>query len=214
MNEYDNLFIYVQNFEEWIEKEQLNRHEYKNQLAVLYSLSKELKVKNKIQDILKDNLNIENPIENKLKVLPKGGIKGLMYYKSIIAQNNKLNLTIDISIDPKGILNKLNNEERNKICKLIGIYYDNAIEAAKESRKKNILIEIYELSNKVNIVFSNTFKKTSLITNKELKGVSTKGKGRGNGLFFAKKIINNNNFLYEKSEIIDHYYIETLTIIK
>ena len=34
-SEYESLFSYVQNFEDWIEKEQLNRHEYKNQLAVL-----------------------------------------------------------------------------------------------------------------------------------------------------------------------------------
>ena len=34
-DDYDNLFNYIQNFEDWIEKEQLNRHEYKNQLAVL-----------------------------------------------------------------------------------------------------------------------------------------------------------------------------------
>ena len=27
-DDYDNLFQYIQNFEDWIEKEQLNRHEY------------------------------------------------------------------------------------------------------------------------------------------------------------------------------------------
>ncbi len=45
VTEYDLLFTYIQNFEEWIEKEQLNRHEYKNQLAVLRCLTKEKKVK-------------------------------------------------------------------------------------------------------------------------------------------------------------------------
>lgn len=38
LNEYDSLFTHIQTFEEWIEREQLNRHEYKNQLAVLLSL--------------------------------------------------------------------------------------------------------------------------------------------------------------------------------
>ena len=38
-NEYDILLSNVQTFEDWIEKEQFNRHEYKNQLAVLYALS-------------------------------------------------------------------------------------------------------------------------------------------------------------------------------
>ena len=36
-----HLFSYVyKHFEDWIEKEQLNRHEYKNQLAVLRCLTK------------------------------------------------------------------------------------------------------------------------------------------------------------------------------
>ena len=41
--EYDNLFSYVQTFEDWIEKEQLNRHEYKNQLAVIRCITKDKK---------------------------------------------------------------------------------------------------------------------------------------------------------------------------
>lgn len=79
--EYENLFTYVQNFEDWIEKEQLNRHEYKNQLAVLRCLTSEKKVKDKIDEILEDSINIEGQVVHQLKMLPKGGIKGLMYYK-------------------------------------------------------------------------------------------------------------------------------------
>ena len=45
-DEYDTLFSYVQNFEDWIEKEQLNNHEYKNQLAVIRSITKDKKVIN------------------------------------------------------------------------------------------------------------------------------------------------------------------------
>lgn len=58
--EYDTLFKYIQTFEDWIEKEQLNRHEYKNQLAVLRCLTKDKKVKDKIDEILEDNINIED----------------------------------------------------------------------------------------------------------------------------------------------------------
>ena len=29
-SDYEILFTYIQTFEDWIEKEQLNRHEYKN----------------------------------------------------------------------------------------------------------------------------------------------------------------------------------------
>lgn len=110
VNEYDSLFSYIQNFEDWIEKEQLNRHEYKNQLAVLRCLTKEKKVKNKIDEILEDNINIEDQEVTQLKRLPKGGIKGLMYYKAALAQKNKINLTTDVSIDLNSTLTKLSEK--------------------------------------------------------------------------------------------------------
>ena len=212
--DYDNLFKYIQNFEEWIEKEQLNRHEYKNQLAVLRTLSKDKQVKNKINEILEDNINLEGEIINQLKKLPKGGIKGLMYYKLVIAQKNKINLVVDVSIKKKSVLNNLTEKQISDLCKLIGIYFDNAIEAAKETKKKRVLIEIYELKDKVNIVFSNTFKKENNFDNRNKKGISTKGEGHGNGLYFANKVISKNKWLEEKQKIIDDYYIEQVSIIK
>lgn len=213
-NEYDSLFTYIQNFEDWIEKEQLNRHEYKNQLAVIRCLTKEKKVKNKIDEILEDNINIEDQAVTNLRKLPKGGIKGLMYYKSALAQKQKIHLTTDVSINEKGILSKLSEKDIRVLCKLTGIYFDNAIEAAAESRKKNLTIEVYELNDKVSFVFSNTFKKHKNMKDRNKKGISSKGEGRGNGLYFASKLIKENAWLEEKQEIIDNYYIQQLSIKK
>lgn len=213
-NEYDSLFSYVQNFEDWIEKEQLNRHEYKNQLAVLRCLTKEKKVKDKIDEILEDSINIEGQAVTNLKNLPKGGIKGLMYYKAAIAQKHKINLTTDVSLESKGLLTKLSEKDIRILCKLIGIYFDNAIEASAESRKKNLTIEVYELKDKVTFVFSNTFKRHKNMKDRNKKGVSSKGEGRGNGLYFASKLISENDWLESRQDIIDGYYIEQLTIKK
>lgn len=213
-NEYDILLQNVQTFEEWIEREQFIRHEYKNQLAILYAMSTEKDVKNKIQEIINQNLNIKNEVVNNLRELPKGGLKGLLYYKTILAEKNKLKITVDVSIKHRGILNKLNKEKISTLAKLIGIFYDNAIDAAKESKKKILLLEIYELKNRINIVISNTYKKSSLIENHIEKGISSKGKGHGNGLYYASKILKENNWIEEKQEVIDNYYIETITIKK
>lgn len=212
--EYDNLFTYVQNFEDWIEKEQCNRHEYKNQLAVLRCLTKESNVKDKIDEILDDNINIEGAIVHQLKALPKGGLKGLMYYKAAIAQKRKMKLTVNVSIENESLLKKLSEKEIKILCKLIGIYFDNAIEAAEETRKKDILIEVYELKDKVNIVFSNTFKQHKNFNDRNKKGVSSKGEGHGNGLYFASKLISTNDWLEDRQDVIDGYYIEQLTIKK
>lgn len=213
-DDYENLFHYVKVFEDWIEDEQLIRHEYKNQLAVLRCLTKEKKVKNKIDEIISDTINIDNHIINQLKNLPSGGLKGLLYYKIAVARNNDINIEVDVSQDASPVLNTLNQDELKTISKLIGIYCDNAIEAAKETKKKIILIEIYEINNIANIVISNTCKENKVLLNRYDKGVSTKGKGRGNGLYFAKKMLTKNTWIEESQEIIDGYYIETLKITK
>ena len=212
--EYDNLFSYVQNFEEWIEREQFNRHEYKNQLAVLRYLSKDKKVKEKIDEILQENINLEGDIISKLKDLPRGGIKGLIYYKIIIAQKNNIRLTVDISLKDNNSLGKLSEQKIKDLCKLIGVYFDNAIEAARETRKKQILIEIYELDSIIKFIFSNTFKKNKEIARRNEKGYSTKGNGRGNGLYFASKLISKNNWITQNQKIIDNYYIQEIIIYK
>lgn len=212
--EYENLFIYVQNFEDWIEKEQLNRHEYKNQLAVLRCLTSEKKVKDKIDDILEDSINIEGEVVHQLKSLPKGGIKGLMYYKAAIAQKNKIDLTVDVSLELHSLLSKLPEKDVKVLCRLIGIYFDNAIEAARETRKKKVLVEVYEIKDHVTFVFSNTFKKPKNFDDRNKKGVSSKGAGHGNGLYFASKLISENPWLGQRQEIIDKYYIQEITINK
>ena len=211
--EYDVLLSSVVEFEDWIEKEQFMRHEYKNQLAVLYAMTKENAIKDKINEMLEHNIKIEDTTVKTLKEIPKGGLKGLLYYKIIIAQKCKIKLTIDISMGKKKILSSLSKEKKSELSKVIGIFFDNAIEAAKESRKKIIVLEIYELKDKLNIVISNTYKKNSIITNNE-RGLSSKGSNRGNGLFFAKEVVKKNPWIFTKKEIIDNYYIVTITINK
>lgn len=211
-DEYDSLFEYIQNFEEWIEKEQLNRHEYKNQLAVLRTAAKDKKVKTKIDEILDDNINIEDEVVNKLKDLPKGGLKGLMYYKAAIAKKKKINLVVDVSLKSNSKLKKLDESQMKTICKLIGIYFDNAIEASAETRNKYLLLEVYELKDKINIVISNSFIMSENFSDRNKKGISTKGEGRGNGLYYANNILSKNKWLESKQEVIDDYYIQTLSI--
>lgn len=213
-DKYDSMFSYVQHFEDLIEKESLNEHEYKNQLAVLRCLTKEKKVKEKIDEILEDSINIEEGIIGQLKQLPKGGIKGLMYYKVALGQKQKIKITVDVSLETKSSLNKLSEKDMRVLCKLIGIYLDNAIEAASETYRKKLLIEIYELPTKVCFVFSNTFKDGINFNERNKKGITTKGEGHGNGLYFASKLIEENDWLESKQDIVDNYYIQQLIIHK
>lgn len=208
---YDSLFNYVQTFEDWVEKEQLNRHEYKNQLAVIRSITANKKVHKKIDEILNENINVEDSIINELKYLPNGGLKGLLYYKAIVATKKGVIFTINVSLKSKKI-NKLSNENIKTLCKLLGIYLDNAIEASAEASTKRILLEIYNIKDEINIVISNTFNNKIDIEKIHTKGFSTKGKNRGNGLYFAQKLVSKSKNINTSQKIIDDYYIQTIKI--
>lgn len=137
-----------------------------------------------------------------------------MYYKAAIAQKNKIDLTVDVSLELPSLLSKLPKKDVKVLCRLIGIYFDNAIEAARETRKKKVLVEVYEIKDHVTFVFSNTFKKPKNFNERNKKGVSSKGAGHGNGLYFASKLISENPWLSQRQEVIDKYYIQEITITK
>lgn len=212
VNEYENLHKYVQVFENWIENEQLTRHEYKNQLAVIRAMTKEKKVKDKIDSLIKTTINLNEDVVESLRYIPSGGLKGLLYYKLAIAADHKISTTIDVSKKVEKKLKKLKEDQIKDISKLIGIYFDNAIEGTSGLRKKQITLEIYEIDNKVNFVISNTFNKKSIIKNNNEKGISSKGLNRGNGLYFAKKIIDKSKYLNQQQAIINNFYIQKIIL--
>ena len=215
VNRYDQLFEYVQTFEEWMDNESMNIHESKNQLATLRDIVKRnKKAVEYIDDIIKERINTEGKNFQKLKYIPKGGLKGLLYYKITIAENNDISLFIDVSKDIGENLVKLNIDENKMLCRFVGIFFDNAIEAAKDSQKKMISCEIYVSGGNIIIAISNTFSGTVELEKVNQNGYSTKGKGRGKGLYLANKFSKNYDVFSLESRIINDYYVQKITIKK
>lgn len=210
--EYDDLFENVKIFEDWIEKEQFIRHEYRNQLAVLRALTNQKKVKDKIDSINDEMINIDDNFVHALSGLPNGGIKGILYYKIAVARNKNVNIDIDIGCYVDEKIKKLSDAQMSTLTKLIGVYCDNAIEASENTKNKIVTIEIYCLDNILNIVVSNTFNTNEDITNRNEKGVSTKGTNRGKGLYFANKLLSKSNWIDQEQRIINNIYVQKLLI--
>lgn len=211
-NEYDVLVNCVQNFESWIEDEQVTRHELKNQLAGLQLETNDKKVKEEIEKILKVQTMVSEKTVNQLKGIPKGGIKGIIYYKITIANQQDIEVVTDVNKNVKKILSKLDASINKELSKLIGIYFDNAIEAAAQSIEKKISLEIYLLKDKVNFVFSNSFAGKVNPNKIKQKGYTTKGKGHGNGLHYAQNIIKKNKLLSQETNVINNYYFVKLML--
>ena len=207
------ICIIIQNYEDWITKEQLNIHENKNQLILIRDMVKNnKKAYDYINGILKDDFVLEDKWIGQLVNIPKGGLKGLLYYKLITIEKNNLNFCVDISKNAKSKLQKIEKDQLKDISHIIGIYIDNAIESSIKSKKKMFTLEIYCIKKELNIVITNSFDEKIEISKINTKGYSTKGKGRGKGLYFVSKIKEKNPNIKTKTNIINEYFVQRIII--
>lgn len=210
--EYNIIFKYIQTFEDWIDNEQMYRHELKNNLSIIRNMTNNKKIIKKIDDMLKFSIILdENDIEC-LKDIPKGGLKGLIYYKIALAKNNNINLTIEISPKVTKTLKKITDKDLKQICIVLGIYIDNAMEAAIKSKKKNVTLEIYESNNQLTFVISNTYEELVSINKMNFDGYTTKGEGHGRGLYYVNKLLAKSKKLYSEQMFLNNYFIQKLFI--
>ena len=100
------------------------------------------------------------------------------------------------------------------ICKIVGIFLDNAIEEVDTIEDKYIVIEMYYNDEIFTISITNTFDNTK--DKKEIykAGVSTKGGNHGYGLSLVKKIVKSNDKLKTHNEITEDEFIQVLEIYK
>lgn len=216
--EYDQLLSYVKVYEDEIEEKSKNQHEHNNQLIVIKNL---INSRNKKAiEYIDKQLNSEIRSEDrswlgKLKYVPQGGLKGLIYYK--IQEMLKNNVTIFVDISPQ--LQELNNNENlNKyledISKIVGVYLDNAIQAVNELPEKYIILEFYLEDSYIVFSLSNNYKSKINFDEVDIEGYTTKGYGHGYGLSLVKDILSKNNNLAQRREMNGIYYVQKLYIKK
>lgn len=209
---FDDLYEYVQTMEESLDNEQMNIHEYKNQLSVIRSMTNNKKIKDYI-DSLVDECPDDAKWNTELKNLPKCGLKGLLHYKLACAAKKNLNVLITVSPDTAPVIKSLSLEDMKQLSRLVGIYMDNAMEAALDTEKKNVALEIYKIKDTINIVISNSANidesKVKMIGK---KGFTSKGKGHGRGTYLAKKMLLHNKKFSASNSVVKDYYIERIII--
>lgn len=217
--EYDNLIDFVKEYEMIIENQRIDRHENKNTLvnikSKLIDKSKRNDIIEYIDSILKEKTTFSKEKYAKLGYLPSNGLKGLFYYKIDHAENMGIKVSISIPKDvSKSLLYDLKGNDYKELCKIIGVYLDNAIEASIISDDKNIGIEIYNRQDYVSVIISNSYCGEIDEVSINKTGYSTKGSGRGYGLSLVNKIIKSNPIFENETNVTPKLYIQKLTIKK
>lgn len=213
VEKYDTLFDYFSEIAESIDDLNLTTHEYKNQIAIVgnYIENKKYKEAKEYINDISNSINKDEGLLVNLTDIPTGGLKGLLYYKIIVAKNQKVEVVLDVGKNIKPLFKELTDKESKIITRIIGVYIDNAISASSK-KNKTVNVEIYNLNDCLNFVISNRVDKNFDISKLGKKGFTTKGKGHGQGLYLTNKLINRNSWLIKENKFVNNYYISKLTV--
>ena len=213
---YDDLLTVMKNYESDIEEQRTINHETKNELLTIRSKLSDEKDKDLcsyVDSIIGDKKSVKSAKFSKFKYLPSNGLKGFFYYKFIEAEQREIKVSLNISKQVENsCLGDMKTKDFKDLTRIIGVYLDNAIEAASASKDKKLGIEIYVVKDVVQIIISNTYDN---VIEKDKVGnerYSTKGKNRGHGLLLVKRILNENNRITSETKITDSLYIQTIKI--
>ena len=214
---YDSLIEFMNSYEKKIDELRIQGHENKNQLLNIKSKiidkDKSKNIIEYIDSILNEKVQLDKGKYSKLKYLPSNGFKGMFYYK--ISKAEKLGVKISVNVSAgikKSVLHNMNAEDYKQLCRIIGVYLDNAIEASAISNEKLLGIEIYLNNNDVEIIISNSYLGEVDTKNVNEKGYSTKGKNRGYGLPLVKNILEHSDIFSSETITCNDIYTQKLNI--
>ncbi len=212
---YQQLASYSNVTTKLLEDYRIVSHEHKNQLSIIRGMVDDSN--SELIAYIDNLLNKRNIIKyqwaNQLNNLPITGLKGLLNYKLIEMESKKININISISKDiAKSKLNKLTAKQKDELYSIMGIYLDNAIEAAKMSKKKEVSLEIYKDKRDVVIILANTYSGKINLAKIDDYGYTTKGKNHGIGLHIVKRILEENNIFSQNRTLFEEYYIQELRV--
>lgn len=210
------MLNYVTKYEKIITAQGKTNHEFKNQLMVIrgYAQMNSNKIIDYIDEIVEDsNKAGSSYLISQLNNFPDGGIKGLLYYKLSIMEDENIKYSINVEKGVKTKLKTLSTNNYKNITKILGVLLDNAIDASKKSKHKKIDISV--IKDKKNIIFKiyNTYK-GKIDIDKVGTGYTSKGKGHGYGLRLVKDIINEDKLFNISHNLEDNYFVSSLFIKK
>lgn len=202
-------------YENMMTKYRVANHENKNLLLTVRAMAvnEEKNIPDYIDSIIENKYEDDEKLLFEMGVIPTGGLRATIYSEILKIKENKIdyNLNIDRKISTIDLI-ELDTNTIIDICKVLGVFIDNSIEAVKRLKQKYINIDMYIIDNKLCIKVSNNFSGKIDISRINDEGYTTKGKGHGYGLPLVKEIINNNSNLEHETELNKKVFSQILKI--
>lgn len=199
---YETSINSLMEYEKIMSRYKVDNHENKNQLLTIRNMIKtnDDKTIDYIDRILQNKIKDNEFIFNKTAKIPEGGLRATIYSKVCKMYDMKIDYVLDISRDIKTVdLINLCDDTILNVCKVLGVFLDNAIEAVENLSDKRIIIEIYREDNFLCIDITNNYEGSINMDKLYEMGYTTKGDNHGYGLALVCEILKtDNNILNEQ----------------
>lgn len=215
IQEIDNYYKYTVRIEKINNDMRKFRHDYVNILLSMSEFIRDDDMKglktyfdNNITP-LKDNIQTKSFKINGIEHLQIRELKGLLTSKIIQAQENNIQVSVEVP-------DEINEISLNMIdlSRMVGIILDNAIEASLEIDNPLIQIGFMKEENSVIIIIMNKCAKDIPKVHELFQeGFSTKGNNRGLGLSTLKEISESKENVLLDTIIENDYFVQKLEII-
>ena len=217
-NKYQTSISSLKEYEVMINKFGVYTHENRNEFYTIRNMLKEGEDRDKvikyIDALINNKIKDNEKIMKKTAKIPSGGLRATIYSKLCLMDKLKIKYKLNISRDVSTTdLINLDEDLILKICKILGVFLDNSIDAVKKLKKREISIEIYILNKYLCIDITNNFKGNLDLDKISEAKYTTKGEGHGYGLTLVKQILNDESKKLENEKSINRdTFTQTLKI--
>jgi len=189
------------------------KHDYDNTLHTIngYLFTEDMTgLREFVKQVMKETKTIAALNKLNPELFRNPSIFGLATAKFEYAKQREVTMNFEIYADLGNLAMKTYDFTRT-----LGIFLDNAIEAAAGSENKIVNFYVVEKNNKVTIDISNSFSDTGLkIEDMNKKGVSSKGQNRGLGLYKVQDILSRYPKIKHDTTIANGMFLQRLIIDK
>lgn len=213
-NELDDFMLI---YTKMINEQKSFKHDLNNLIQAMngYIENNDLKgLKNYFNEFLKEvnKINFLESLTHTVKGNP--GLNGILAQKFSLAK--EVDVTLRYEVD--GIVCNLGKDCFN-ICRMLGVLLDNAIEAAKESEDKNVLVNMHneDVTSTLVIEVKNNYDTNSGLDIKKIfdKNYTTKDiskKEHGFGLWKVSEILSENKHFGLETTVNEYEFSQVLKI--
>lgn len=203
-NEKQQLQVLMHEYESVLNQTSENRHEMLNDLLILRSIADKnsSEFTRTLDGIIRQYDTKKFKKYTSLAKLPTG-VKGMIYYKIAFINENEINFDTVVNGVDYAKFEAMDKDLYYKVCKILGILMDNAIDACVDSDKKKLVVSVYTENEDLCVEIDNSY---SGIVDKDgikKKGYTTKGKNHGHGLTILNRIIDETEELEFEQSIND-----------